>query len=403
MAGTILITGANSSLALPAIQHLLANYPDHGALLTIRKSSDTDVSTKNLLDTIARFPDAKVSIRHLDLSSLAEVHEFADNIASEIADGSLLPLTSIICNASYWNFLGMELTEDGYEKTFQVNHLGHSVLILRLLESFGPWFGRVVLLSSELHWPGKTPLEKYPPALPDDLEQLIYPEPDDPVDNFGHGFQRFANSKLAIVMWMYALNQFTEQNPLMSRITAVALNPGTLSDSRGFQTHTPPWMQYLFKFVIRPLQPLLSFRDPSMRTSAEASVDVMDLAMSKLAPGERGYFKLREKVDSSPDSMDEKKQQLLWSKTEEWAGMDGTSTDPSSIWHLPSYSPLIEAMSPSIYADSPNFEGSPMVENRIKSPNILGSPMTENGMKSPNALGSPMTEIGLKTPKFGVR
>lgn len=212
MAGSILITGANGSLAIPAVHHLLTKYPDHTAILTVRNASGTDINTKKLRDTVAQYPNAKTRICQLDLANLSAVHDFASTIAADIADGRLAPLASIICNAYYWNLVReAEVTGDGYEKSFQVTHLAHVALVLRLLGSFGPDGGRVVLLSSDAHWPGKNSLEKYAPAIPDDLELLVKPTPDQPADNFGRGFQRYAVSKLAVVMWMYALNRYLEK------------------------------------------------------------------------------------------------------------------------------------------------------------------------------------------------
>lgn len=212
MAGTIIFTGANSSLAIPAVQHLLTNYPDHTAVLTVRNASDTDVNTKKLRNTIAQYSRAKTSIRELDLASLPAVHDFASTVTTEITDGKLPPLASIICNAYYWNLArDLEVTGDGYEKSFQVTHLAHVALVLRCLGSFASDGGRVVLLGSDAHWPGKNGLEKYPPAIPDDLELLVKPPPDKSGDNVGHGFQRYAVSKLAVVMWMYVLNRYLEK------------------------------------------------------------------------------------------------------------------------------------------------------------------------------------------------
>ena len=211
MAGTIIITGANSSLAIPAIQHLLKNFPDHTAVLTVRNASDLDLNTKKLQTTLAQHPNAKTSIRALDLANLSAVHEFATTIAAEVA-GQKLPLDSIVCNAYYWNLLGgAEVTDDGYGKTFQVTHIAHTALVLRLLGSFGSKGGRVVLLSSDAHWPGKNSLEKYPPAMPSDLELLVKRPTDEPIDNLGRGFQRYAVSKLAVVTWMYGLNRYLEK------------------------------------------------------------------------------------------------------------------------------------------------------------------------------------------------
>ena len=207
MAGTIIITGANSSLAIPAVVYLLTNYPDYTVILTVRDDSTNDINTGRLRRAIEPFADALLSIRQLDLARLSAVHEFAALISADILAKKLPPLAALVCNAYYWNLKqGTQMTEDGYEKSFQVSHLAHVVLTLRLLGSSGPQGARIVLFSSDAHMPGKNGLEKYPPALPDDLELLVKPTADDPPDDFGHGFQRYANSKLAIVSWMYALN-----------------------------------------------------------------------------------------------------------------------------------------------------------------------------------------------------
>lgn len=211
MAGTILITAANSSLAIPAVQHLLTQYPDYTAVLTVRNATDADVNTQRLRAIIAKCPGSKTSIHQLDLADLSAVHRFADTVADSIVQGSLPPLSSLVCNAYYWNLAGgLETTGDGYEKGIQVSHIAHAALVLRLLGHFGPNGGRVVLLSSETHWQGKNGMEKYPPTIPDDLELLAKPAPDPTLDNRGRGFQRYATSKLAIVIWMYALNRHLE-------------------------------------------------------------------------------------------------------------------------------------------------------------------------------------------------
>ncbi|KAL8897020.1 MAG: hypothetical protein Q9192_002783 [Flavoplaca navasiana] len=328
MTGTIIITGANGSLAIPAIQHLLTQHSGYTLIGTVRNASDADNNTTLLRKTLSNFPSAKTSIRELDLSRLSSVQSFTTSIAAEISSGKLPPLRAIICNAYYWNLnTPIQTTEDGYEKTFQISHVAHVALVLRLLNSFDSSGGRIVLFSSDAHWHGKNGLEKYPPAIPDDLDSLVKPAADQSVDHFGLGFLRYANSKLAIVMWMYALNRALEKAPNLNKITAVAINPGNLSDSRALRTNTPSAIYYLSLFVIRPLRPLLRFMDPTMRTSAEAGADVIALATNEAFPGERGYFTMLKKDASSPESMDEEKQRKLWIKSAEWAGVGKGDTE----------------------------------------------------------------------------
>lgn len=209
MTGSILITGANGSLAIPAVDHLLKNYPDMTAILTVRKTSAEDANTKRLQETIARHSGAKASIHLLDLASLESVASFANTISTDIASGKYPQLTSIVCNAYHWNLVSKpKFTDDGYEKTMQVSHISHVSLIMRLLGSFAPDEpGRIILFSSNGHWPGKNPFERYHPAIPDsNLDQLVkgaVPYRDD----MYLGFQRYATAKLIITAWMYALNQ----------------------------------------------------------------------------------------------------------------------------------------------------------------------------------------------------
>lgn len=100
------------------------------------------------------------------------------------------------------------------------------------------------------------------------------------------------------------------------------MNPGNLSDSRALRTNTPPLLFYMSKFVIQPFRFLLKFSDPTMRTASEAAVDVAALSTSKAHAGQGGFFTLLKKENSSPDSQDEKKQDLLWNKTLEWTRME---------------------------------------------------------------------------------
>lgn len=45
MVGTIIFTGANCSLGIPAINHILENYPEYTLILTVRDLSEADVNT----------------------------------------------------------------------------------------------------------------------------------------------------------------------------------------------------------------------------------------------------------------------------------------------------------------------------------------------------------------------
>lgn len=69
-----------------------------------------------------------VEYRHLDLSSLASVREFAQSILDEGIPVDILINNAGIMRCPYWK------TEDGYEMQFGINHLGHFLLTNLLLE-----------------------------------------------------------------------------------------------------------------------------------------------------------------------------------------------------------------------------------------------------------------------------
>jgi NAD(P)-dependent dehydrogenase (short-subunit alcohol dehydrogenase family) len=207
MSGTIIITGANGSLATPAVKYLLEKYPYYTAILTVRNTSQSDANTAKLREIITQFPKAKTSIRKLDLSSLAEVKTFADAIANDIASKKLENIAAIVCNAYIWSINdGLKFSAEGYELSLAVNHLAHLSLVLRLLGELKK-DGRIVFLGSDAHQPGKNGLEKYPPGLPEDLDALARPKPDVKGQEVGRGLQRYGNSKLAVVMGTYELNR----------------------------------------------------------------------------------------------------------------------------------------------------------------------------------------------------
>jgi NAD(P)-dependent dehydrogenase (short-subunit alcohol dehydrogenase family) len=326
MAGTVILTGANSSLAIPAVEHLLSSSPQSAPVLTVRNPDDEN--SQRLKTTIARFPSAekKIQIHSLDLSDLGAVDTFARNVASQVAEGILPRISAIICNAYHWNLnTSAELTRNGYEKTLQVNFISQAALVLRLLasNSLDTQHGRIVFLGGACHDPGKNNLEKYPPSIPEDLDVVARKlDAKYDADKQGWGFWRYGESKLLTVAFMHALNrELVHKAARYGNITAVAINPGDLFDSRALQTNTPIALKMMQRLVLNPLGPLLKRASPTLRSARDAGPDVMQLALGQVHSGKRGYFTLLREEESSVESMDEAKQQLVWTKTLEWAGI----------------------------------------------------------------------------------
>lgn len=102
----------------------------------------------------AEHPDARVSTRTLDLSSLESVASLGEQLAAE---GD--PVNLLINNAGVMTPPRRETTRDGFELQFGTNHLGHFALTGHLLPLLRAGHGRVVTQTSvaakrgAINWP----------------------------------------------------------------------------------------------------------------------------------------------------------------------------------------------------------------------------------------------------------
>ncbi|KAF2821530.1 NAD(P)-binding protein [Ophiobolus disseminans] len=278
MAGTIVLTGANGSLALPAVEYLLSEYPSFTVVLTVRDDSEQDRNTTELRRIVAKHTNASVSIRKLDLASLKEAQYFSDVLRADITEGRMPRLAAIICNAMAWKLSGGPgLTDDGFETTMAINHLAHFAIALRLLGVMDPQRGRIVFLGSIGHWPEKAGLSRgFPTKLPEDLDALVHPPPDPKGEELGRGFRRYGMSKLVILMVAYELDR--------------------------------------------------RLKTPRLVPVEQAARPVVDIAVADQFAGQEGYFEGPEKAASSPDSMDEEMQKVLWERSVAWCGLNVDDT-----------------------------------------------------------------------------
>lgn len=213
MASTVIITGATGSVAIETVQQLLVSHPSVTIVGTVRNATKTPKSPYLIqLESISQqYPANRLILKSVNLNYLKEVRSFADEIASQVTTGKLPPISAIICNAFTWSLeKGQQFSEDKYESTFQVNHLAHYLLVLKLLPNVDRDFGRIVMLGSEVHDPEfKNPLAGMGALFPDkeNLDELIKPGPDTTGKEHDMGWRRYANSKLANVMFMQSLNQ----------------------------------------------------------------------------------------------------------------------------------------------------------------------------------------------------
>jgi hypothetical protein len=122
----------------------------------------------------------------------------------------------------------------------------------------------------------------------------------------------------------------SEQSAEFKNVTVVALDAGGIPDSRAMSEGVPRMWSVLMKYVLNPLQPVLKYGLP-LRKSGEAGRDLARLSLGKVYPGVSGYYTMMKTDKSSPESYDEDKWRLLWSKSVEWSGIKPTDTVLSLI------------------------------------------------------------------------
>jgi NAD(P)-dependent dehydrogenase (short-subunit alcohol dehydrogenase family) len=134
----VVITGSNSGLGLGLTKRLSAAGAD--VVMAIRNRAKGEAAVAEIQ---AAVPGAKLTIKTVDLSSLASVAALADEL---VAEGR--PIDVLINNAGIMQPPDRETTADGYELQFGGNHLGHFALTGRLLPLLRAGKARVTSLSS---------------------------------------------------------------------------------------------------------------------------------------------------------------------------------------------------------------------------------------------------------------
>ncbi|MGH2759231.1 MAG: SDR family NAD(P)-dependent oxidoreductase [Actinomycetota bacterium] len=114
---TVLVTGANSGIGLETA----AGLAGMGAEVVIT-SRDTAKSAAAVDEIKGRFPDENVTAVQLDLARLDDVRRFARKFDERC------PKLHVLVNNAGVVLSERRLTGDGFESTFQVNHLGPFLL-----------------------------------------------------------------------------------------------------------------------------------------------------------------------------------------------------------------------------------------------------------------------------------
>lgn len=244
----------------------------------------------------------------LDLSSLNSVRNFVDDLNRK----ELPPLHGIICNAGVSLSDDISRTEDGIEKTFQINCLSHFFLINLLLPQLAKPV-RILFVSSELHR-NDGPMKSFRPNFTN-ANALAYPEESlTPIKNSGS--QRYATSKLCLLMYTYELAKRLPLNGF-DHITVNAINPGLMPDT-GLGGLNEKLLRKLFLKYVLPL-----FAKGAVSTPKKSGKILAELLISPKYENVNGkYFDREKMIDTSNESHDLRKSLDLWQTSIDLLGIE---------------------------------------------------------------------------------
>lgn len=284
------VTGANSGTGY------------HTAVALAQKGATVIMACRNLAKgeaALARLqteaPGSDAALMHLDLASLAAVRHFAETFRHRHARLDMLVNNAGIMMVPYGQ------TEDGFERQFGTNHLGHfaltGLLFARLVSTPG---SRVVTVSSNGHRLGSM-----------DFDNLMYARKKrySPLAAYGR-------SKLANLLFTQELQRRFEATG--ARSLALAAHPGLANTNLA---------SHLFeRWHVTWLKPLMSLVTQSAAMGAlpiiRAAVDPAARGGAYYGPGgwgeRRGYPVVVQPNEAANDRADARR---LWAASEALTGV----------------------------------------------------------------------------------
>ena len=271
---TALVTGGTTGIGFVTARVLA----EKGAAVTIvgRNPQRGEQAARAIR---AEVPGAEIRFERADLSLLDESRRLARNMAES------MDRLDVLVNNAGAIFSQRQVTADGLEATFALNHMSYFLLTNLLLNRLrAAEAGRIVVVASIAHRRAELDF--------DDLQS----------ERRYSVRTAYSRSKLANVMFAYALARRLEG----SSVTVNALHPGLVASRFGSNNG------WLFRNGLK-----LAFRVSGAIDVEEGAELNIRLASDPALKGVSGrYFSDGEEVPSSPASLSVEDQERLWTASE---------------------------------------------------------------------------------------
>ncbi|KAI6361464.1 hypothetical protein MCOR25_006498 [Pyricularia grisea] len=225
---TSIVTGSNVGLGLEASRQLLQLGLSH-LVMGVRSQERGDAAAKKLR---AEFPDARISVWIVDMSSYESVRAFAAKCGAELER-----IDSVILNAGVQTSTFTLVEDTGHEITVQVNYLSTALLslllvpVLKAKKKEGAPPPVLTIVGSDTAY--MTNLLSMEPALP------VFDKP----EAFSQ-FQTYPRAKLLLVFFVAKLAEHVDpadviinySNPGLTKGTEIARSGSLLSKIAGSTT-----------------------------------------------------------------------------------------------------------------------------------------------------------------------
>ncbi len=292
---TALVTGANSGIGKQTARGLA----DRGARVLLHGRSEGKVAVARR-EIVASTGNEDVETVIADFADLDAVRQLAATVRDRV------DALDVLVNNAGAVLDDREITVDGNEKQFQVNHLAPFLLthdLLDRLEAAGADAApaRIVNVASEAHWNVKD--------VPDGFQRL---------EARYSPFGVYRETKLYNIQFTKALHRRLAGGP----VTVNCLHPGVIASNFGRQG---PWY---VRWFMRLAKPFLTSPQDGARTS-------LHLATSDEVADRSGeYYKAEAPAACSKLARDVDVQEALWETSERLTGAEAwPEPDPSARAH----------------------------------------------------------------------